>query len=418
MLRQLIWVIYAVILYISFFLLLVFLEEGRLKQEPDWPEKWPSVSLIIPAYNEEDTIGMTIESIDSIEYPVDKYEIIVVNDGSEDDTREIVERYGEEHDITVINQGNQGKGAALNTGLEEAEGELVACVDADSRLNEHSVKNIVADMDDKKAGIASAMKVYQPRTLLQKLQWVEYMVGIFLRNVMGLINSIHVTPGPLSIYRREILEDVGGFDENSLVEDQEICFRFQENHWEVGHSRKGEVHTVAPATFRELYNQRYRWYRGSLENILKYRHMMMNPKYGDFGIFAVPSKLAQGFLSIAGLSLISYLFLRPVYRFVRDFTAVGFDVVAFSLENLTLSGVFSRIYWWLISFDVVTWMLLGSLFFLSIFVAYLSSIHTEEKLFEQGYIPVIIYVFWYFLFIGFMWAKVTIDFLLRREGRW
>ncbi len=418
MLRQLIWVIYAVILYISFFLLLVFLEEGRLRQDPDWPEKWPSVSLIIPAYNEEDTIGMTIESVDGIEYPEEKYDIIVVNDGSEDQTREIVEEYSEEHDITVINQENQGKGAALNTGLAEAEGDLVACVDADSRLDKHSVKNIVADMDDKKAGIASAMKVYQPGNLLQRLQWVEYMVGIFLRNVMGLIDSIHVTPGPLSIYRREILEDVGGFDEDSLVEDQEICFRFQEQHWEVGHSRKGEVHTVAPATLKELYNQRYRWYRGSLENILKYKHMMMNPEYGDFGIFAVPSKLAQGFLSIAGLSLLSYLLLKPLYSFVLDFLAVGLDAITLNLDEITVEGIFSGFYWSVISFDVVTWMLLGSLFFLSIFVSYLSAIHTEEKLFEHGYIPVIIYVFWYFLFIGLMWAKVTVDFLLRREGRW
>lgn len=416
MLDLVVWGLYAVVLYISFFLLLVFLEKGSLKEEVEWPDEWPSVSVIIPAYNEGDTIGMTIESVDAVEYP--DYEIIVVNDGSEDNTREVAEKYEEEGVITLINQENQGKGAALNTGLEEADGKLFACVDADSKLMENSLKNIVADLEEDMGGIASAMKVYEPENLLQKMQWVEYMVGIFLRNIMGLVNAIHVTPGPLSIYRTSLVEKLGGFDEDSLVEDQEICFRMQDDQWRVGHSRKGEVYTVAPATLKEFYHQRYRWYRGSLETIIDYKHMFLNPKYGDFGLFGMPSKVAQAFLSILGLFLMSYYVLDPVYSFARDFAVLGFQAVNISLQGLTLQRVFEAIYWWAISQRFISLVLLGSVFMFSIFMAYLSAIHTEEEVFEYGYIGPLTYFFWYVFFIGFMWLVVVIDTVRKGERKW
>lgn len=414
MLDLVVWGLYAVVLYISFFLLLVFLEKGGLKEGVEWRDEWPSVSVIIPAFNEEETIGMTIESVDSVDYP--DYEIIVVNDGSTDGTLEEAEKY--EDRVTLIDQENQGKGGALNAGLEEADGELFACVDADSRLTRNSLKNIVSDLDNDMGGIASAMKVHSPDNLLQKMQWVEYMVGIFLRNIMGLVNAIHVTPGPLSIYRTSLVEDLGGFDEDSLVEDQEICFRMQDNQWRVGHSRKGEVYTVAPKNLREFYHQRYRWYRGSLETIIDYRHMFLNPKYGDFGLFGMPTKIAQAFLSILGLFLMSYYVLNPIYSFARDFAVLGLNAINVSLQGITLERIVEAIYWWLISQRFISLVLLGSVFLFSVFMAYLSAIHTEEDVFGYGYLAPITYFFWYVFFIGFMWMVVVIDTVRKGERRW
>lgn len=422
MLVYTVWTIYIVVLFISFFLLIVFLEEGGIKTPVEYPEKWPKVTIAIPAYNEEETISATIESALNTNYPEDKKEIIVINDGSQDKTKKEAEKHTFHSNVELINQENQGKGAALNTALEKAQGEIFGCLDADSYLADNSLKNIVSELGEDEEGLASAMKVHNPQNFWQKLQWVEYLVGIFIRNIMEDINSIHVTPGPLSIYRTKKLREVDGFDNSSLVEDQEICFRFQKNDWKVGHSRIGDSYTVAPATWKEFYNQRLRWYKGSIENIFKYKSMFMNPRYGDFGIFAIPTKLAQGILSIAGMFIISYYFLEPVFSFLQDFIVLGTDAIQTSWSDLTIQFIINTLQWLLLGLEWVTILFLATLMFFSIFIFYLATIHTEENPLEQGILAPAIYMFWYFIVVGFMWMvsfiSIMLDIALDREKRW
>ncbi|MFQ3308323.1 MAG: biofilm PGA synthesis N-glycosyltransferase PgaC [Candidatus Nanohaloarchaea archaeon] len=420
MLTAIVWVLYAAVLFISFFLLIVLLEHGGIKKPVEWLDEWPKLTLIIPAYNEEETIQMTIESILAADYPSDKLNIIVVNDGSQDETAEKVEPYTDRVDL--INQENQGKGAALNTGLDKVETELFGCVDADSRLKDDSLKNIVSELEEGSGGIASAMKVYQPQNMLQKLQWVEYLMGIFLRNIMSFIDSIHVTPGPLSIYRTEPVKELGGFDEDSIVEDQEICFKLQNNGWDISHSRRGEVFTVAPETVREFYDQRYRWYKGALQNIVKYKHMIFNREYGDFGMFSIPTKIAQSILSVTALFIISYYILDPVYNLFLSVNRIGIEAYLTALEMLSVSEVITTLYWILVSIDVVSITLLGSLVFLTFILYFMTIQHTEEDMFAQGLLPMLIYIFWYFLFVGAIWLIVYIDsikdHLTKGETEW
>jgi cellulose synthase/poly-beta-1,6-N-acetylglucosamine synthase-like glycosyltransferase len=407
MLTVLVWMLYAAVLFISFFLMIVLLEHGGIKKPVEWLAEWPSLTLIIPAYNEEETIQMTIESVLDAEYPEDKLDVIVVNDGSEDNTAEKVEPYTDK--VELINQENQGKGAALNKGLEEVETELFGCVDADSRLDEKSLKNIVSELDEDAGGIASAMKVYQPQNLLQKLQWAEYLMGIFLRNIMAFIDSIHVTPGPLSIYRSEPVKKLGGFDEDSMVEDQEICFKLQDNGWKISHSRRGEVYTVAPKTVKEFYNQRYRWYKGALQNIVKYKHMILNREYGDFGMFSIPTKIAQSALSIAALFIMSYYLVKPIFEFGQSVMRIGVEAYITALEMFTLSDLADTVYWGVMSIDLVSITLLLSLLLLTFILYFMTTQHTGEDMFAQGVIPILIYIFWYFLFVGAIWLIVYID---------
>lgn len=416
MMQVFIWLLYAVVLYVSIFSLLVFLENGRLKQEVEWLDEWPMVTLAIPAYNEEDSIAMTIESVLDLDYPEDKLEVIVVDDGSQDDTAEVVKEYTDDERVELVQQENQGKGGALNTALDRASGKFFGCVDADSRLEPESVKNIVSNFDEDTAAIASAMKVHEPKNMLQDVQWLEYLVGIFMRNILGMINAIYVTPGPLSIYRKETIQDLGGFDEESLVEDQEICFRLQEKHWKVKHSRKGEVYTVAPDNLKDYYHQRKRWYRGSLENMIKYRKMILNPEYGDFGMFALPQNLITAALSVIVLFLITYLTLQPVFSLLLEFARIGFQAFSFSIP--TVGEVLSAIYWSVLSTRYMTTIMLGSLFFLSFVLAYLASEHTDEKLTKHGLTATFIYLAWYVLFVGFMWLAVIIDMIRNPEGAW
>lgn len=420
MLTILVWMLYAAVLFISFFLMIVLLEHGGIKKPVEWLNEWPSLTLIIPAYNEEDTIQMTIESILDSEYPEDKLDVIVVNDGSQDSTAEKVEPYV--NDVELINQENQGKGAALNTGLEKVETELFGCVDADSRLRNDSLKNIVSELGEDAGGIASAMKVYKPQNLLQKLQWAEYLMGIFLRNIMAFIDSIHVTPGPLSIYRTDPVKDIGGFDEDSMVEDQEICFNLQDHGWRISHSRRGEVYTVAPKTVKEFYNQRYRWYKGALQNVVKYKHMMLNREYGDFGMFSIPTKIAQSVLSVAALFIMSYYLVKPVFEFAQSVMRIGVEAYIIALEAFSFSDLINAIYWGVISIDLVSITLLVSLLLMTLLLYVMTIQHTDEDMFAQGVIPILIYVFWYFLFVGAIWLIVYIDslkdYFTRGETEW
>jgi cellulose synthase/poly-beta-1,6-N-acetylglucosamine synthase-like glycosyltransferase len=420
MLTSIVWALYAAVLFISLFLLIVLLEHGGIKKEVEFRDDWPGLTLIIPAYNEEETIQMTIESVLDAEYPEDKLELIVVNDGSEDGTAEKVKPYTNQ--LTLINQENQGKGAALNTGLKQVDTELFGCVDADSRLKDDSLKYIVSELEEDAGGVASAMKVYQPQNLLQKLQWAEYLMGIFLRNIMAFIDSIHVTPGPLSIYRTEPVRDEGGFDPDSLVEDQEICFKLQNAGWNISHSRRGEVFTVAPATIREFYDQRYRWYKGSLQNIVKYKHMVLNREYGDFGTFSIPTKIAQSVLSVTALFIIGYYLTKPIFEFINEIRRIGIKPYIRTIEIPLFSDVIEPAYWSLISIDVVSVFLLLSLFTLTLILYYMTVQHTDENMFEQGVLPIVIYIFWYFLFIGAIWMIVYVDsikdHLTKGEAEW
>ncbi|MFB6100226.1 MAG: glycosyltransferase family 2 protein [Candidatus Nanohalobium sp.] len=416
MLEPVMWALYAVVLFISFFLIIVLFDEGRIEPESEMLDEFPTLSLIIPAYNEEDTIEMTIESALELDYPEERYEIIAVNDGSTDSTLEKIKQYEDNPRVTVIDKGNGGKGSALNAGVRESDSEVVACVDADSKLEEKSLKHIVSEMGDDHVGVASAMKVYQPQNMLQKLQWVEYVVGIFTRNIMGLINAIHVTPGPLSAYRREKLVEVGMFDEDSLVEDQEICFRLQEKHYTIGHASKAEVRTVAPSTLKGFYRQRYRWYRGSLETAIQYKHMIFNREYGDLGMFAIPAKLAQTVLSLFVLFLTVYLIGVPLATFVSQFSRLGLDYFTFAATGF--SEIVNGIYWAVLSMQLVTLAMIGTLFTTSAAMAYMASHHTDENLLEHGLIPVVLYLAFFVFINGFLWLIVILKMIVGSERTW
>lgn len=418
MMDVLLWLLYGATIYVTVFLLLVFLEGGELKPEVEWLEKWPSITLVIPAYNEEESIGMTIESCLSVDYPRDKMEVIVVDDGSTDKTEERAREYEENDVVTVISQKNKGKGGALNTGLENASGKFMACVDADSRIMETSLKNMVSQFDQDTAAVASAMKAYEPSNMVQKVQWFEYIVGIFTRSIMSIINAIHVTPGPLSVYRREVLEEVGGFDEESLVEDQEICFRLQKNQWKVKSSRKGEVYTIVPQNFKELYHQRKRWYRGSIENLIKYREMMFNSDYGDFGYFGLTSKVLTGVLSMMAVLIITYVTALPIYNILHNIYNVGIMNIISGASSLSLGMLLDKAYWAVISMRFTSILMIATMFVVSASMAYMAAQHTEEKVLKQGIVPTFIYLAWYVLFVGFMYIVVSLEMIFDIEAKW
>ena len=410
MFQPVIWFLYLGMGFVSLLFLLVFLEADSFRKSRERPDEWPSVTICTPAYNEEDTIAMTIESVLDVDYPEDKLDYVVVNDGSTDRTREEIEKFD---DVNAVHQENQGKGAAVNKALHRSDSDLFAVVDADSYLGEDSLKNIIAEMDDDMEGIASAMKVKDPGNLLQKAQRVEYIVSIFLRKTLGIVDSIQVAPGPLSVYRRETLEGLGGFDPESRVEDQEICFRLHDRGLKLGHSWSGEVYTVAPDSLKKFYNQRYRWQRGSMEEMINYRHMILNPKYGEFGFLGIPLKLLQSVLSTIGFLLIIYTTLKPLANIIGNLLDQG-------LSFIELGGgeLLEQAYWTVLGLEGTTVVMFIYLTAVSLATAFLAGRHTREPIFKHGVLPAGIYLFFYFYIIVPIWLKVYFDMLVGREKGW
>ncbi len=203
------------------------------KPEP-LPKDDKTVTIIIPAYNEEASIARTIQSALELEYPKDKIEIIVVNDGSKDKTYEIAKKFEMARGIRVkvLTKPNGGKGSALNFGIKHSKSEIIVTMDADSFARPDSLRRMVGYFYSKDVmSVTPAMGVHNPKGILQRIQQIEYYLGVFLRKSFSTINAIHITPGAFSAYRREFFLKYGGYDERNITEDLEIALRIQSKNY-------------------------------------------------------------------------------------------------------------------------------------------------------------------------------------------
>lgn len=288
-------------------------------------KKYPRVSIIVPAYNEESTITKTIKSLLALDYPKDKVEIIIVDDGSTDNTLKVAESI-KAANIRVFTKKNGGKGSALNFGLKKCTGEFISALDADSFATKSALKKMIGYFEDKKVmAVTPSLKVYNPKNILQKIQLVEYLIGVFLRKIFAILDSIHVAPGPFSIFRKEFFDKYGGFDENNLTEDIEIALRIKSKKFKIENANDAIVYTLTPPSFKGLMKQRLRWYSGFMENIWVYKHLF-SKKYGDLGIFILPA----AFISVALVLMIFFysIFLfatRTIMQNYKNLSSINFD---------------------------------------------------------------------------------------------
>jgi cellulose synthase/poly-beta-1,6-N-acetylglucosamine synthase-like glycosyltransferase len=275
----------------------------------------PSVSIIIPAYNEEKTIIKTIKSAIASEYPEKKLEVIVVNDGSKDKTYQVAKSFKHSR-VKVFTKKNGGKGSALNYGIKHSKGEIIVTMDADSMVEPGALKLMVQRFADPKVMCTGpTVTVHKPRGILQRVQQIEYLLGVFLRKAFESMNAIHVTPGAFSSYRRSFLKKHGLFDENNLTEDLEMALRIQANHYKIAYSPKSVVETNSPNTFNSLLIQRKRWYAGLVKNLWNYKRLF-SKKYGELGLIVMPMAILTIIFTV---SLTTYLAIDSMFRLKKEF---------------------------------------------------------------------------------------------------
>jgi cellulose synthase/poly-beta-1,6-N-acetylglucosamine synthase-like glycosyltransferase/peptidoglycan/xylan/chitin deacetylase (PgdA/CDA1 family) len=250
----------------------------------------PFVSIIVPAYNEELVIANTIHSLLASDYP--SYEIIVIDDGSQDDTSNVVaEQFASDKRVRLLTVANSGKAAALNTGLRHASGEIVIALDADTLFAPQTVGALAHRFYDKTLGaIAGNAKVGNRVNLVTRWQALEYITSQNMdRRAFASLNCITVVPGAVGAWRRDLLVGVGGFPSDTLAEDQDLTLRIRRLGYRIGYEETAIAWTEAPHNLRSLAKQRFRWAYGTLQCMWKHRDALFRSRYGALGFVAMPN---------------------------------------------------------------------------------------------------------------------------------
>lgn len=245
---------------------------------------YPFISIIMPVYNEGIVLKDSVESIVNLDYP--SYEIIIVNDGSTDNTLEVAEtlvgyRQGTYSlvKVSLINKPNGGKSKALNAGIQYSEAEFVLCVDGDSQLSTEALKMGIRHFIDPAIGaVAGYVKVMNRKKFLSDLQALEYIEGLNLaRSAQGFLKMVNIIPGPIGFFRKRALHDAGYYSSDTFAEDADLTLKVLAKGWKIGYEPAAISYTEAPIKLHQLLKQRYRWTRGILQAIRKHKRHIVNP---------------------------------------------------------------------------------------------------------------------------------------------
>jgi poly-beta-1,6-N-acetyl-D-glucosamine synthase len=319
-------------LFFEVFLLITYLEVREdIKREDEMtargPKSFPSVTVIVPCFNEESTVVATVESLLKLNYPKEKLTITIVDDGSTDNTWNVVSQFKNNPQIKLLQKVNEGsKHYAVNAALAEVGTDLVGCLDADSFVTPEALRKIVPYFDDETImAVTPSIKVHEPKGVLQRIQKTEYSWSIFLRRMLSSLGALYVTPGPFSIFRTRVFRELGGYKRAHLTEDMEMAMRMQKNHYKIVNSHGAYVYTVAPKKLSALVKQRVRWSYGFLNNAIDYRALFFDPKYGHFGMFIMPIATLSAFTSMAMVSKVIISWISTIWDSVVRYQAVGFS---------------------------------------------------------------------------------------------
>jgi cellulose synthase/poly-beta-1,6-N-acetylglucosamine synthase-like glycosyltransferase len=291
--------IFLAILFLRYFTLLWFAYlqhvERTVSKRPD-SKALPPISVLVPAYNEAAVIEGALASLATLDYPEAAWE----------------GQHGN-GDFRVVTKRNGGKAAALNTGIALSKHPYVFCMDADSRLEPQVLKRSVMAMEDPSVGaVAGNVKVENRSHLITQLQALEYIEGLNMpRRAQGFIAAVNIVPGPVGLFRREALEEVGCYDTDTFAEDADLTLKLVGAGWKVVYEDTAVAWTEAPESWRDLVQQRYRWTRGILQSLKKRKAMFLRP-FPDFPLWLSAAEMAFEAIAWPILNVYAHLFFALV----------------------------------------------------------------------------------------------------------
>lgn len=373
--------IYALIFFISTIYSIINLHEANLRKKfsnnlrIENEANYIPISVLIPAYNEENTVVDCINSILNLNYP--EYEILVINDGSNDRTEElIIEEFnlhkvmrpirrlveskdeisiyegGNKIKITLINKVNGGKADALNLGINASKYPFFVSLDADSILQKDSLSNIVIPFmeDEKSIAVGGSIKVsnqvvlkdgevvdiINPKKWIVIFQIIEYFrVFLTTRVWFNRFNGNLIISGAFGLFKKEAVVNVGGYDNKNIGEDMALIVKlhsfYRKNHVEysIQYEPSAICWSQVPEALKDLKKQRRRWHIGLMQSLLEHKYIFLNPEYGLVGTFS--------FL---------YYFVYEMISCVLEVVGVIFIIVAYftGLINIQFFAVFMIVY--------------------------------------------------------------------------
>ena len=267
--------------------LLAWFQERRERPEP--PVHQPSVSVIIPAYNEARVIESSVRRVLASDYP--GLQLIVVDDGSKDATSAIVAgAFADDPRVTLLTLQNGGKAAALNRALQDATGEILIALDADTQFEPQTIARLARWFADPAIGaVAGDARVGNRVNLVTRWQAVEYITAQNLeRRALAGFDAMTVVPGAVGAWRRVALNAVGGYPENTLAEDQDLTIAIQRAGWRITFDPEAVAWTEAPESFRALAKQRYRWAFGTLQCLWKHAGVLRERRPTGLALVGMP----------------------------------------------------------------------------------------------------------------------------------
>lgn len=394
--------------YAQVFFFVTFLEKRRkiVRHSMELElASYPSVTVTIPCYNEEKTLDKTINSLLALDYPKDKLEFFLVNDGSTDNTWEVMQKFENNPNIKIFNKENGGKYTALNFGLENSTSEFFGCLDADSFVHPQSLKRMMSYFQNDPAtmAVAPSIIVHDPKNILQIAQKVDYDMAVYTKKMLGFIGGIHVTPGPFSIFRKKVFDDLGPYTKAHNTEDQEIALRMQEHGYKIDHCPDAYVYTISPNSIMKLIRQRQRWIYGFIRNMVDYRRLLFRKKYGNIALFTLPS----GIISVLGVillfSTLLYNLSTFIYNKVIQIQTVGMDNIHFKFN------------WFFINTKASIFLII----ILYVFVITSSVIGRRLASEKKGFsLTVVYFVVIYSVIAPFWMLRAIYNAILSREASW
>jgi poly-beta-1,6 N-acetyl-D-glucosamine synthase len=342
-------VMFAIGAYLLFFLSLLilrylglilfsFLEhiEYVLVTDPTFTENYqrddtlPLITLVVPAYNEGLVIQPAMRNLLTLEYP--SYEVIVVDDGSSDDTYALASQVSRESSkvpVRVVTKVNGGKADALNTGIALARGEFVMCMDGDTKLSRNALRAMIRHFDDPRVGgVAGNVRILNRENFLTKTQALEYIEGLaMVRKAQSFVRTVNIIPGPCAMFRKSVVRGLGGYDLDTFAEDCDMTLKLVVAGWHIAYEPLAVAWVETPSRMLDLLKQRYRWTRGILQAMRKHRYVFKHP-------------LKSGFLTSMTLW---YMFFEGILWPISNILGSVF----FAYVGLKYGVVSFVVFWWL-----------------------------------------------------------------------
>jgi len=365
-------------------------------------ESYPFVSILVPAHNEAVVIKKTVISLLELDYPIDKYEIIVINDNSSDNSKDVLENlqktyYG--RNLIVINTdniiGGKGKSNALNIGLQKSQGEILAVYDADNTPDKNALKYLVQTLiKDKKLGavIGKFRCRNKDVNLLTNFVNIETLTYQWMAQAgRWYMLKLCTIPGTNFVVRREVMEKMGGWDTKAITEDTEVSFRIYRMGYKIKFMPLAVTYEQEPQTIKVWFKQRNRWAKGNIYVVIK------NLKY-LFGLEA-------------GVTKFDILYYTLVYFFFLSASVISDCIFLLGGANLIEVHIGG--------YETILWFMALLVFALSVMVA----VSTEKG--ELNVKNVLIIFLSYFTYCK-MWAIVSVagfynyirDVVLKKEAKW